>query len=303
MRLYAEESKREKSNSFCVKCDGYKHMERKVRFSVLVVSLNAGEKLLQTVKSALEQSYEDYEIVVKDGGSKDNSVYELEAFLETQPECAKRVRIIRKRDTGIYEGMDQATLEARGEYYYFLNCGDLFVNADVLKNIAASIDASKKKGSKACIYYGDIFDALRSQTVASNPHMDDFACYRNVPCHQACIYHYSLFAERGYNPKYRVRADYEHFLWCYFKKDAQPEYIPVVIASYEGGGFSETKENRAKSAEEHKEITRIYMTRGKRFRFKAILLLTMAPLRTKMAESPKWSGLYNKCKKLLYGIK
>ena len=193
--------------------------------------------------------------------------------------------------------------DSENKSVYFLNCGDLFVNADVLKNIAASIDASKKKGSKACIYYGDIFDALRSQTVASNPHIDDFACYRNVPCHQACIYHYSLFAERGYNPKYRVRADYEHFLWCYFKKDAQPEYIPVVIASYEGGGFSETTENRAKSAEEHKEITRIYMTRGQRFRFKAILLLTMAPLRTKMAESPKWSGLYNKCKKLLYGKK
>lgn len=275
-------------------------MERKVKFSILVVSLNAGEKLINTVKSALEQSYTDYEIVVKDGGSKDNSVYELEEFLAKQPEYAKRVRVIRKKDTGIYEGMDQATLEAEGEYYYFLNCGDLFTDAEVLQNISKEIDKAKEKSSEALIFYGDIYDALREQTVASNPHIDDFACYRNVPCHQACIYHYSLFLERGYEPKYRVRADYEHFLWCYFKKNAKPQYIPVVIASYEGGGFSETKENRVRSAKEHKEITSMYMSKGQLIRYKAILLITLAPLRTKMAESPKWAGLYNKCKSLLY---
>lgn len=280
--------------------NGCGRMERKVRFSILVVTLNAGEKLIKTVKSALEQTYTDYEIVVKDGGSKDNSVYELEEFLDKEPEYAKKVRVIRKKDTGIYEAMDQATLEAAGEYYYFLNCGDLFVDANVLEEIAQGINAAKEKGSEALIYYGDIYDALRGQTVASNPHIDDFACYRNVPCHQACIYHYSLFLERGYEPKYRVRADYEHFLWCYFKKNAKPEYVPVVIASYEGGGFSETKENRIRSAKEHKEITSMYMSKGQLLRYKAILFATLAPLRTKMAESPKWAGFYNKCKSLLY---
>ena len=127
-------------------------MERKVKFSILVVCLNPGDKLMKTIKSALEQSYTDYEIVVKDGGSKDNSVYELEAFLETQPEYAKKVRIIRKKDTGIYEAMDQATLEAAGEYYYFLNCGDLFADPQVLEKLAQNMDGAKEKGSEALIY-------------------------------------------------------------------------------------------------------------------------------------------------------
>ena len=43
-------------------------------FSILVVSLNAGEKLKQTIQSILEQDYTDYEVVVKDGGSKDDSL-------------------------------------------------------------------------------------------------------------------------------------------------------------------------------------------------------------------------------------
>lgn len=270
------------------------------KFSILVVSLNAGDKLLQTVQSIKEQTYTNYEVVVKDGGSKDNSLEELERFLEQEPEVAKRVRIVRKSDKSIYEGMNQATQEATGEYYYFLNCGDLFVDGEVLAKTSAAMEKAEKQGSKALIFYGDIFDNLRSQVVSSNPRINAFACYRNVPCHQACIYHYSLFEERGYEPKYRVRADYEHFLWSYFRKDACPEYIAVVLASYEGGGFSETKENRIRSKQEHKEITSMYMSKGQLLRFRLILALTLAPLRTKMAESPKWAAVYNKCKSLLY---
>ena len=74
----------------------------------------------------------------------------------------------------------------------------------------------------------------------------------------------------------------------------------MVIASYEGGGFSETKENRVRSKNEHKEITEKYMSKGQLFRYKFVLAVTLAPLRTKMAESPKWAGFYNKCKGLLY---
>ena len=33
----------------------------------------------------------------------------------------------------------------------------------------------------------DIYDALREQVVPSNPNINDFACYRNVPCHQVCF--------------------------------------------------------------------------------------------------------------------
>lgn len=267
-------------------------------FSILMVSLNPGGKLVETMESVVRQSYRDYEVIVKDGGSGDGSLEALRAYLERQG-CRDRVRILEQPDTGIYEGMNQATRAARGEYLYFLNCGDSFASDQALARAAAEI---RSAGRELCsrIFYGDIYDALRGQVVASNPHMDDFACYRNVPCHQACIYHHSLFEERGYEPGYRVRADYEHFLWCYFRRDARPRYIPVTLASYEGGGFSETPENRRRSVWEHREITALYMSRGQRLKYRLILLATLAPLRTKMAESPVWSGFYNRCKKLLY---
>ena len=268
-------------------------------FSILVVSLNPGGKLVETMKSVAKQTYTDYEVIVKDGGSVDGALDALRSYLRGQ-ELAERVQIVEQPDTGIYEGMNQAIGAAGGEYFYFLNCGDAFASERALEQAAQEIGRCAQQSSPQ-IFYGNIYDALRGQVVASNPHMDDFACYRNVPCHQACLYHHSLFAERGYDPRYRVRADYEHFLWCYFRRDVRPVYIPVMLASYEGGGFSETSENRKRSAWEHKEITALYMRKGQLLKYRLILLATLAPLRTRMAESPAWSGLYNKCKKLLYG--
>lgn len=273
-------------------------------FSIVVVSLNAGDKLLETIRSIAGQTYGDYEVVVKDGGSGDGSIEALKSKLETYPEeIRQRIHIYEKKDGSIYEGMNQAVELASGKYLYFLNCGDYFYSEEALNELAFRIQEKEKSGEKHKIYYGDIFDALRGNVVASNPKLDDFGLYRNVPCHQACFYDRSLFETRGYKPEYRVRADYEHFLYSVYKEDAKPCYISVVLASYEGGGFSETPANRKKSEKERREIIKQYMSLGKRMWYRTLLLLTLAPLRTKIAENPKFAGAYNRVKNFVYGRK
>lgn len=262
-------------------------------FTIIVVSLNPGPKLQKTLSSILAQSFlslneDDLEILIKDGNSTDGSIEALE-----ERDC---IRIIKQADTGIYDAMNQAAAQAKGEILFFLNCGDTFHDADVLKNVKSLVQGKRNK-----IFYGDIYSVLSDSLIPSNPHMDAFGCYRNVPCHQACFYKNELFLERGYLIQYKVRADYEHFLWSYFQKAADPLYMPVVVADYEGGGFSETKENKRISAKEHKEITAKYMSRGQRMKFQAVLWLTLAPLRSRLAESRHFSGIYNGLKGLLYG--
>ncbi len=261
-------------------------------FTIIIVSLNPGGKLQKTVDSILSQSFlssgeGELEILIKDGNSTDGSVETLEKN--------DRIRIIRQADSGIYDAMNQAAAQARGGILFFLNCGDLFHDQDVLKKVKDFVQGKRNK-----IFYGDIYSILSDSLVPSNPHMDAFGCYRNVPCHQACFYRNELFSERGYLLQYKVRADYEHFLWSYFKKEAFPLYMPIVVADYEGGGFSETKKNKKLSAKEHKEITAKYMSRRQRIKFRAILWLTLAPLRSRMAESRRFSGIYNGLKKALY---
>lgn len=267
-------------------------------FSIIVVALNPGERLLQTLQSIEEQTCTDYEVIVKDGGSKDGSADQMNRFLEGKEEFLKRLRFFCEPDKSIYDAMNQAVRYAQGEYFYFLNCGDLFYSGQVLEKMKSAIQTASFP--KAAIFYGDIFDALRKERVASNPKIDAFACYRHVPCHQACFYQRDLFESRGYDTKYKVRADYEHFLWCFFAAKAQVKYVPVLTASYEGGGYSETKENRKRSAAEHKKITALYMTGGQRFKYRLILWLTLAPVRSRMAESRLFSGMYQKIKGLLY---
>lgn len=105
---------------------------------------------------------------------------------------------------------------------------------------------------------------------------------------------------RAYKPKFRVRGDYEHFLGSYFEDGVRPVYMQIVITSYEGGGFSETEENEQRSAREHKAITEKYMRKGQIFRFRLMLLLSLAPLRSRIARNKNLSGIYNKIKAAVY---
>lgn len=292
-------------------------------FSIIVVCYNAGGKLQKTIESIRRQTEKDYEIIVEDGLSADGSVEKLVS--------GEDLKIFRERDEGIYDAMNRAVSHAAGAYLFFLNCGDYFEDETVLARVRHYIDidlygqrlqkqkdaakrtggstertlsdaASDKRAFPPRIYYGNIRERATGAAVMSNPQIDGFACYRNVPCHQACFYDRRLLAKRGFRTCYRVRADYEHFLWCFYKAHAVMRYLPVTVVSYEGGGFSETKENRRRSAAEHRHIVRKYMSAGERFLYRLILLLTLAPLRTYLAKNPATAEAYQNFKRKLYNM-
>ena len=271
-----------------------------ISFSIVVVCLNPGKKLLPTLSSVLGQQYGNYEIVIKDGGSSDGSLADIPAD--------SRVRLVQSADTGIYDAMNQALSHLKGQFVLFLNCGDVFHDDQVLSRMAKAIenkqlaDRNAGRSEKIRIFYGNQYNALQKSVVYSAPEVNDFTCYRNVPCHQVCFYDVRLFAERGYDTKYRVRADYEHFLHCIYERCAEAVYTEVLVADYEGGGFSETAENRRISAKEHDEITRRYLGREKTLKYKTVMLLTLAPLRTRLAEDERFSGYYNAVKTGVYRI-
>lgn len=271
------------------------------KFSILIVCLNPGNKLKCTLDSVKKQTFHDYEIIVKDGLSTDGSTDFLKG---AEGRGIPSLVLSEQKDSGIYDAMNQAVEQAMGRYVYFLNCGDTFYDENVLSKMAELIE---KNPAKQGIYYGNIYERLTGQVVASNPSINAFACYRNVPCHQACFYDRKLLLDHPFQTKYRVRADYEQFLWCFFTREYGEGvkfcHGDFLVADYEGGGFSETKENRKLSKKEHREIVGNYMSGGQILRYRFMLWITLAPLRTRIAQNEKTAGFYNRFKKMLYGGK
>ncbi len=288
-------------------------------FSVIVVCYNAGAKLKDTVENILSQTCRDYEVIVKDAGSEDGSLQSLPGD--------ERIRIFTEKDKGIYDAMNQATAKARGRFVVFMNCGDYFHGRETLEEVKSCIlqqehakrqsagqskpqsDGQDAQGSNrqceqrnAVIYYGNILEKTSGQIVSSNPKMDDFACFRNVPNHQACYYSRALFDKRGFDLSLRVRADYEHFLWCRYRGGAQLISMPLTVADYEGGGFSETAENRRISAKEHRQVTEEYLPKWKCMLFRGYLILSLQPLREKIAQNPKTAAAYDALKNGIYRL-
>lgn len=258
-------------------------------FSVIVVCFNAGEKLNATLQSVLSQTEEDFEILVKDAGSTDGSIGRL-------PEDP-RIRVFVSKDRGIYDGMNLAAQKAAGKILYFLNCGDLLHDEKVLEQVRRFIE--KTGAVKKAIYYGDIIEETTGQRVAANPVMSHFAMYRNIPNHQACFYTADIFTEETFDLSYKVRADYEHFLRVVITKGVQTHAMGLVVADYEGGGYSETEQGREISKREHRKITKKYFTPGERFCFKGYLIVTLQPVREKIAHGKHTAALYDKVRNAL----
>ncbi|MCD7835418.1 MAG: glycosyltransferase, partial [Lachnospiraceae bacterium] len=121
-----------------------------IKFSVIVVCLNPGDKLNQTLDSILSQTYGNIEIIVKDGGSNDGSIENMRKDT--------RIRFYNEKDKGIYDAMNQAVLHAAGELIIFLNCGDVFYDGKVLEKAAEYIGnmLCENEGSSLAntVFYG-----------------------------------------------------------------------------------------------------------------------------------------------------
>lgn len=254
-----------------------------------------------TLESVLRQTCTDAEIVLKDGCSTDGSVEKWQRECAAYP-GAERVRIYVEKDEGIYDAMNQAMAHARGEFVLFLNCGDVFPDTRVLEQTLEVLEKERRAGTdmERLVLYGDTYSEKNDVTIASPPVITGFTCYRNIPCHQSCFYSAALCREKPYDLQYKIRADYDHFLWCRYRGNAKLLHMDFPVASYEGGGYSESRKNRQRDRQEHRQITAVYMSGMELFKYRAILACTLAPLRRAMAESRAFSGMYHWLKERIY---
>lgn len=258
-----------------------------IRFSIITVCLNAGEDLIATVTDTLRQTYENFEIIVKDGFSTDGSVEKLPAD--------DRIRLVRKKDTGIYDAMNQAAAEATGDYLIFMNAGDWFYERETLSAIASAIG-----DTRAPLYYGGCFDRQTGQVRAYPKHFTRMSCYRTMICHQATVYRADIFAEHPYDLSYRILADREMLWYLVCGKGVSPVYIDRVIANYQGAGESASEKHKARNQADQKRLMDTYMPRWEQRKYALLMALTFQKARVKLSQSPKYSGAYYRLIRTMY---
>jgi len=206
-------------------------------FSIIVVAYNAEDLIAGTVQSVLDQSFLDYEIIVKDACSLDRTV-------EVIPKDA-RIRVYVSKDGGIYEGMNEAVSYAKGKYLCFLNCGDTFASGDVLERVSQIANLYEDTDR---VLYGDY---IRGSIYCKQPSkLSDFYLYRTPLNHQSMFWGKDAFGKfGGYDERYRIAADYDYTLRL-FRSGTAFVYCPFVVCRYLGGGVSESAKGNILYAKE-----------------------------------------------------
>lgn len=195
-------------------------------FSVVTVTYNAAALLRKTIDSVMNQTSTDFEYVIIDGGSSDGTVELIEKY------AARLGYWSSEKDTGIYNAMNKAIRQCRGEWVIFMNAGDTFTDAHVLAKVAAHC------GDDVDLVYGDRHrvDSTGSRRYEKAGDLKD-AYLREVVFHQSLFTRTSLLNVRHYDESYKLAADYEFMLYA-LRSNKKFHYIELSISDFLEGGAS-----------------------------------------------------------------
>lgn len=116
--------------------------------SVIIPIYNVEKFLDETIQSVLNQSYEEWELILVDDGSADNSVQVAEKYLGDE-----RISLIRQKNEGVSIARNRGLSLAKGKYIYFLDSDDS-IDANFIET---SIEVAERENSDIVVV-GDYFE-------------------------------------------------------------------------------------------------------------------------------------------------
>jgi len=208
-------------------------VSNKPTLSIITISYNAERYLERTIKSMESQTCTDFEYIIIDGNSKDDTLRIAERY-----ESIIDI-LISEPDNGIYDAMNKGMELAHGEFIWFMNAGDEIANPNTVELITKHING------KTDLVYGDAFHVneagqikgMRSELtphkLKSNIHWQDLKLGMLV-CHQ------SLIVKREIAPKFimnNLNADADWEIKS-FKAAKGIVFIDEPICQFLEGGIS-----------------------------------------------------------------
>lgn len=193
--------------------------------SIIIPVYNANTTIARALDSVINQTWENKEIIIIDGGSHDGTVSTIEKYKN------QLTYFISEKDNGIYDAINKGIEKSHGEWIYILGADDRFADSRVLENIFTSSPNSFD------IIIGLITNENRQNALVPSvhkSHFDSMLRWKNTVHQQGAFYAKHLFEHFRFNIKFKVLADYDFHLLLYSqmaKHLSVPQFIAICDAS------------------------------------------------------------------------
>lgn len=193
--------------------------------SIVVPTFNAAATLEACLESIANQTFNDWEVVLVDGGSADGTVEIASSF---GAKLGERLIIHSGPDKGPYDAMNRGVGMASGAWLLFLGADDTLYEPSTLASVASFINDHIPSD----LVYGDVIMRSTGSRHAGAFDLDRLLFETNM-CHQSIFYRRELFAGIGpYNLRYPVWADWDFNIRCFSNPALVIRYMDIVIAQY-----------------------------------------------------------------------
>ena len=221
-----------------------------MKISIIVATFNSGQSLENTFRSITEQQFKNWEILVVDGQSTDNTI---DIVKEYEARFGGRLKWLSEPDRGLYDAMNKGLAMATGDVVGILNSDDFYTSDDVLERVAREIEdvdavygdihfVNPENLSKCVRYYSSRSFRPWQMRFGFMPAHPSFYCRRHV--YQAL---------GAFDLQFKVAADFEQLLRLIYVNRISTKYIPMDFVTMRTGGASTS------GLQSHKAILRDHL--------------------------------------------